>query len=234
MKDNKLKELLDLHQLYHSKLQQDYFITSKAGGTKYGCLKQALRELYKRFRGLRETTCDQEKLKVEIDKQKYLMENSEDEFERRFAEIEYRRKIMQMEESERVLKETKREFTRFYEQASYLKEQLGKLTPEKIEKLDAEMWEHRIKEMAAIDYVSTGRLRNNTFELLHSLPKNMKLKLLEQVKNGAELVEWYENKKEYHIPEKLPKISYKKAMLELGLDKDNTKKPKKSKKSTKK
>ena len=62
----KLQDLLQDHQLFHSQFQQDYFITLKAGGTLYGQYKQALRELYKRFRGLRETICDKRIAEIKI------------------------------------------------------------------------------------------------------------------------------------------------------------------------
>ena len=62
----KLRELLDDHQTGHSEFQDDYLITWRHGGTIYGQYKQALRELYRRFRGLRELSCDREKLQIEI------------------------------------------------------------------------------------------------------------------------------------------------------------------------
>ena len=49
-----LKELLQDHQTGMSDFQDDYLVTARAGGTVYGQYKQSLRELYKRFRGLRE------------------------------------------------------------------------------------------------------------------------------------------------------------------------------------
>ena len=40
-----ISELLVDHQEFHSDLQMESFITLRAGGTLYGCYKQALREL---------------------------------------------------------------------------------------------------------------------------------------------------------------------------------------------
>ena len=40
-----IDDLLLDHQEFHSDLQMDSFITLRAGGTLYGCYKQALREL---------------------------------------------------------------------------------------------------------------------------------------------------------------------------------------------
>ena len=51
---NELDILLKDHQTGMSDFQDDYLVTAKSGGTAYGQYKQALRETYRRFRGLRE------------------------------------------------------------------------------------------------------------------------------------------------------------------------------------
>jgi len=203
-----LKTLLDDHQTGMSQFQDDYLVTTRAGGTLYGQYKQALRELYKRFRGLRELTCNNERLQIDIEELSEKV-NTTDGFEKRRAEVDYKEKVLLMEESQRAIKDTEREFKRFYQQASYLKEQIGELTDEKRHQLDTEMWVFKIKEMAVVDWVSNGRLRNNTFEFLHSLPKELKLEVAEALKlqNQNALVEWYATKEEYHIPEDLPEIT---------------------------
>lgn len=61
-----LRALLKDHQDGHSDFQADYFITLRAGGTPYGCYKQALRELSKRCRGLRELHIQRKLLLLEI------------------------------------------------------------------------------------------------------------------------------------------------------------------------
>jgi hypothetical protein len=200
-----LKELLKDHQTGMSEFQDDYFVTTRAGGTMYGQYKQALRELYKRFRGLRELTCDNEKLQVEIEEQKYLSE-TETDFKKRYAKIEFKRKSMQMEESERAIKDTKREFKRFYQQAIYLKKQIGDLTDEKRKVLDKDMWLFKVKEMACVDWISKGRLGNSTFEFMNSCPQDMKKQILSSIQDQKKLLEWYETKKEYLIPDKYKQI----------------------------
>lgn len=202
-----LKELLDDHQTGMSEFQDDYLVTTRAGGTLYGQYKQALRELYKRFRGLRELTCDNERLQIDIEELELQMENS-DGFYLRRKKIDYKEKVLLMEESQRAIKDTEREFKRFYQQASYLKQEIGELTYEKRHQLDMEMWEFKIKEMAVIDWVTNGRLKNVTFEFLHACPKDMKKKLAKAIRfeNQDALVEWYDTKEEYHIPEDLPQV----------------------------
>jgi len=199
-----LKELLNDHQTGMSQFQDDYLVTTRAGGTLYGQYKQSLRELYKRFRGLRELTSNNAKLQIDIEELELELKSATG-FPKKRKEVDYKEKIMLMEESERVIKDTRREFNRFYQQAAYLKEQIGELTDEKRHRLDMEMWEFRIKEMAVIDWVTIGRLRNNTFEFLHACPKDMKIRLSHMLKEQDKLVEWYDNKEEQHIPDDLPK-----------------------------
>ena len=200
-----LKELLKDHQTGHSEFQDDYLITNRAGGTVYGCYKQSLRELYKRFRGLRELICDKEILALEIQELKGSTGKNA---------IEYKRKSMQMEESNRVLEDTKREFLRFYQQAIYLKEQIGELTKEKRRKLDQEMWEFKLKEMAVFDFAVHGRLSENTFSFLHSCPSKLKLSLIKELSNSRKLMLWYENKEDILTPEEFPRIKFDPTLLE--------------------
>lgn len=206
-----LKELLNDHQTGMSEFQDDYFVTIKAGGTVYGCYKQALRELYKRFRGLRETTCDRDILKIEINQ---LDKSDGEELK---DKVELRRKKMQIEECDRGIKDTQREFVRFYQQAIYLKEKVGELTDEKRKKLDMEMWEYKIKEMAVIDYSSTGHLSENTMRFTKCCPKEMRLKLFQELdpKNIQLLNEWYHNHEEIIIPKDLPEVKYTPKLIEM-------------------
>jgi len=201
---SRLKELLDDHQTGMSQFQDDYLVTTRAGGTLYGQYKQALRELYTRLRGLREATISREHLLIDIEE---LAEKKSKEsgYTQRRAEVDYKHKVMLLEEADRVIKDTQREFTRFYQQADYLKKQLGDLTPEKRHKLDMEMWEFRIKEMAVIDWITQGRLRNSTYEFLQSSPEEMKVRMAKAIQDQTKTIEWYENRK-YFVSEDLPQI----------------------------
>lgn len=212
----KLKELLNDHQTGMSQFQDDYFVTTRAGGTLYGQYKQSLRELYKRFRGLRELTCNQERLIIDIEELEEKVENLI-KFELKRARVDLKEKIMLLEESQRAIKDTEREFTRFYQQASFFKEQIGELTDKKRHELDQEMWIFKVKEMAIIDWYTTGTLRNSTYEFLNSLPKNIKTKIALEINDQNKLKEWYENKEEI-IPENLnnSKILSTKEILKIS------------------
>lgn len=194
-----LKELLNDHRLYHTEAQQDFFITTKAGGNLWGQYKQAIRELYKRFRGLRETTCDRDKLEVEIEEQLFIANTSEDEFKKRYAVIEHIRKTMQMEEIERVIKDTKKEFQRFYSQACILKKQLGEITEEKRKKLDKELLLYKIKESAAVEYSISKGISQRTYENIHCLPAELRKNIVDEIKDQQKLILWYFEKNDYYF-----------------------------------
>ena len=219
-----LKTLLDDHQTGMSQFQDDYLVTTRAGGTLYGQYKQSLRELYKRFRGLRELTSNNARLQIDIEELEWKIKTEQEkDFKLKRLEVDYKEKVMLMEESQRAISDTKREFMRFYQQAAHLKEKIGDLTDEKRHKLDMEMWEFKIKEMAVIDWISSGRLRNSTFEFLHSCPKEMKTRIAQELQNQNKLIEWYDNKEELHIPEDLPKIKMPKSIDDiLSLEDKNT------------
>ena len=202
-----LKQLLDDHQTGMSQFQDDFLVTTRAGGTLYGQYKQALRELYKRFRGLRELTSNRARLQIDIEELEFEIKTTTG-FPKKRKIIDRKEKIMLMEEANRVVKDTKREFMRVYQQAAYLKEKIGELTDEKRHQLDMKMWEFKIKEMAVIDWITSGRLRNSTFEFLHACPKDMKARLANAIKreNQNKLVDWYDTKEEQYIPDNLPEI----------------------------
>lgn len=191
-----LKELLDDHQIYHSDFQMDNFITIRSGETQYGQYKQALRELFKRYRGLKELYVARELLQVDID------ETTEScrincgggfLFQERRSKINLAKHKMDMEDLERNIEHTEREFKRFYAQADALKKEIGKLTPKKQNELDQKMWLHKLKSMVAIDYLTKGRIGENAIAFIMSLSKNLRVPLLAEIKNHDNLISWFEN-----------------------------------------
>lgn len=205
-----LMELLNDHQTGHSEFQDDYLITTRAGGTLYGQYKQALRELYKRTRGLRETMCNREILLIEIDEQEHLSTEGADEFEKRKAEVEARRKRMQLEETDRVIKDTKREFLRFYSQAVALKNKLPELTDENRKKLDEEMWMYRVKEMIAVDLQTRNMLSNNTYEFILCLPIKLRIPLMQNAskENVEHLISEIEHEQKEHFQKDIKELNF--------------------------
>jgi len=195
--------LLKDHQLYHSELQQDHFITRRSGGTIYGQYKQALRELFKRFRGLKELYYNKEKLIIDTEEMAELVEAEENKFEIRRKNLELEKFKYDMVELNKNIADTEREFKRFYEQAYSLKEIIGDLTDEKRRQLDKDMWIFKLKEMAYVDFISSGRLNENTIAFIHSLEKEDRLVTLAEVTDHDRLFSWYENKDETYEVKKI-------------------------------
>ena len=189
-----LDQLLQDNQTGHSTLQQDYFITVRSGGTKYGMYKQALRELYKRWRGLKDIYTAKQLAQVDIDElESKIACDYANIFDKKRDVINLNKKKVDMNETDKVISETEREFQRFYQQACALKTEIGELTEEKRNKLDIEMWQYKIKEMAALDYISTGRISKNVSELIMCIPSDMRQDILIEIKQPEKLIQWIEN-----------------------------------------
>ncbi len=99
-----LKKLLNDHQIYHSDFQMDNFITIRSGETQHGQYKQALRELFKRYRGLKELYTGRELLQVDIDE--LNQKHSDSEFEVRRTNINLAKHRMDMEDLEKNIEHT--------------------------------------------------------------------------------------------------------------------------------
>lgn len=203
-----LEQLLTDHQTGMSDFQDDYLVTARAGGTTYGQYKQSLRELYKRFRGLRELVYGENGKKlsdIEIRKFEKKLQNEDlDDLEREELEIKLKHKYLISEEGERAVNDTYREFIRFYQQAELLKEKVGELTPVRRRELETEMWVYRVKEMAAIDYLQHGRLQARTIEFVSVLPKDERpniYNLIFNQENHDKLINDYVNREDiYELP----------------------------------
>lgn len=199
MNGEELQALLDDHFMFHSPFQIERFILAKEGGTPYGCYKQALRELSKRYRALKQIVIDRGMLLVDIDQLEAMIQaNEQTGFELCRKELRLTQKRMELDDVERVLKDTSREFAHFYGQAEALKAMLPELTPDKRDELDREMWEHHLKSRIALELLSVGHVREETIATVQSGPKEWRVELHNalNVVNGDrvkqhEIVEWY-------------------------------------------
>jgi len=192
-----LHALLSDHQTGMSSFQDDYLVTVRDGGTLYGQYKQSLRELYKRLRGLIDEIYGENGIK----RLEQKIESPTDTIEETHANL-------LLDQARFHAQNTYREFIRFWQQASALKDQIGELTPEKRRQLDEEMWIYRIKEMAAINYMQYGRLQNNTIGFLSSMPQRIREELYPQIlkpENHQKLIDEYMNRPLDHVEyEELP------------------------------
>lgn len=190
----KLKELFKDYRGGMSQFQDDYFVTIKNGLTPYGQYMQALKELYSRFNGLKSSWIELRKLDLVI----LELEQTIEKMSREVNEIEYERKIIDLEvslmakdELERQIQEAKIEFDRFYRQAVYLKGFIGDLTKERAHELEKEYWFYRILELAHVDQITTGSIRQGTYEMIMSIPLEMRKRVLKSITNKEQLANWY-------------------------------------------
>lgn len=192
-------ELLADHQPMHSDLQMDHFITIRSGGTLYGCYKQALRELHTRVTGLRNSYEQRDLLRIKIDELESTLGDG-DEFAKRRRKVKLRSKKLILADVELHTADQEREFRRFYGQAVALRKALAAngatfpIDAETRDRLDREMWAHRLKAMAAIDLMAHGRIGVNCVEFFQALPVDMRRPLAAEIFSSEkqnQLITWY-------------------------------------------
>jgi hypothetical protein len=191
-----INELLADHQEFHSDLQMDSFITLRAGGTLYGCYKQALRELSTRKIAVIDRVTQMRLAEVEYQER---MRPAENEF------VAERNRLKRVEiasfrtMNEQILQDTLRECAYFYGQALAIRDALHEqgvrfpLDAKTRARLDREMWEHNLKGRCAVELMSQGRLNGTTIELIQSCPKEMRGRIGEclSLQHRGELFDWF-------------------------------------------
>ena len=190
-----IQELLNDCQSTMTQFQHDHFVTGKAG-TPYAQYMQAVRELNTRINSLRDGYADYEILLIDIDEQEYLSQNEENSYAKRRAVIEHRRRLRGVTDKEREIKGIESEALSFYRQAIQLKKIVGELTPEKEEKYTEEMWEYKVKFMAALEIMTSGRPSRGTLETVIALKGDLRTTILEALNKPDDLVKEIENKSE--------------------------------------
>ena len=184
-------EFLRDHQLYHSEFQMDHFITLRSGVTVYGCYKQALRELFKRQRGLEQLGYQRERLLIDIDELSCRTSRwFRSRFHRERAAVDLREKRSALPDLDRNIEDTRRELVHFLKQAQQLKSQIGELDDEKRRVLDTDMWIIKIKSMAAMDLMTCGALRSGTVDMIISIPCGWRKALIEAIQDRPALIDW--------------------------------------------
>lgn len=182
-----LRDLFAAHRPFHSAHQIDHYIIAKSGGTPYGMFKQAVRELKSRWSGL----CSQYIEREELRRNGAPCQCCEPDAEHGCLKLARYR--IQIDGLEGQIRDTEREFRRFYAHATKLKAHLGELTEERIEALEAEHWMHKLKQQAALDLLTAGRVQRDTLELLMALDPATRspiMDLLSSPGGHAELTTW--------------------------------------------
>jgi hypothetical protein len=191
---NRINELLEDHQPFHSELQMDRFIIAQNGITHYGMYKQALRELAIRYEGL----------VIQVDR---LLKSRPDAKKKwnRLIEAEHTELNWITLEQMNIrihLRDLLREFIRFYQIAEYLKDELGELTPAKRMELDRDYWKRRLALTAAVDVLYEGRVSRSTYDAIMALDAKLKGELVDFIQN-KDLVQ-YALTHQIHVPKVEP------------------------------
>lgn len=183
--DINLDTVLSDHRTGQDATQLGSFVLG--GRTEYGTYKQAVRELYKRIRGLRQMITDRDVLLLDIEDKKEEIETLEGRDKQR-AELKLRSMYGQLEEAERGIVDTKREAALFYREAALIKSKIGELTEEKRADLDREEWKWWHLKRAAMDKLTSGRVSEVVLKNLISLPISERQEWLSVIKDDQALI----------------------------------------------
>ncbi len=155
-----LDSLLKDHRRFHSPFQIRHFLIGRAG-TPWGQYQQCLREIHTR-----------------------RLADREDQKRQNEAWFEDRNDIGAARDERSI------ELDIFVKVALELRAQIiaehGELTPETIDRLDADLWMHRLRISAATDLFRFGSVSSETIELMLSCPIEMRKDLLDEVQNDKE------------------------------------------------
>jgi len=89
-----------------------------------------------------------------------------------------------------------RELCQIVEVARKLREGFKVLDAEKRAELEANSWSDKALKMAAVDFIAAGRIQKATVELIISLPREQRRRVLDTIKgeqSRARLIDWFEN-----------------------------------------
>jgi len=94
----------------------------------------------------------------------------------------------------------KREFCHLFLIAQKLKAQLGPLTPQRVEELEAEYWVARLRDDAVMDLMGHGRVTRETLEAISNLPIEPRAKLFTEISEHSHqlaLIESFQNRENF-------------------------------------
>jgi coenzyme F420-reducing hydrogenase delta subunit len=174
-----IDEILKDYESKHSEYQIENFIVGMQVGD-WAKYKQCLREIKNRvetLQGLKE--------ELEIERLKsngyFNIATSISRRKRRLKEIGRVRKKRALKALDDDIISTEREISKFFEVAKKLKEEIGDLTPEKRDLLEADSWFQKARQMAAIDMICDHGLSKPTFEMILALPEKDKNTILTEL-----------------------------------------------------
>jgi len=167
-----IENLLHDNESRHSDFQIDNFIIKKQGDS-WAQYKQCLREISSRHESIKNNEAKAKAIKSKIRKTVRF----------KIWRLINRKKIagnsVEFDQPEmlKTTKNLKAELECFLKRARELKKVIGEITPEKRYELETESWKAKALKMAVIDVLSTGRISNQTYEFIFSLPKESQLEI---------------------------------------------------------
>lgn len=174
---------LDALLVYHNSSQTDFqldrFVTIRSGGTPYGCFFQALREMFKRFRGVRADYIARRKLHVRLKRYQQLAAGTD--YRAELAAIRIDETLDALEYTEKQIRTDEREFLRTYSQAASIFIHLGfdrePPNPVRLEQLERQRWEHHALCAVAQAHIN-GQPPGNIISVIQSMPGEMRSDVL--------------------------------------------------------
>lgn len=186
-----LKKLVADHRKYHSYPQIETMIVGRGGKTRWGQYRQAVRELYSRFRRLQELMLDREEKILDLEDAELELTNCNlNGRDTRRTDIEIERARVALDCIALTLKEVKREFDAFFDLAQQLKKEVGEPTPAEVKELDREHLIVSVKMRACLDILTINNLSAGTIERLSALTGEERLAVLNFVKDPIAVAEW--------------------------------------------
>jgi hypothetical protein len=168
---NNLDTLFADYNPNHSEYQIKNYIIGLNGRTQYGQYKQALRELYPRYLNIKKNIAHIANLEVELDE--WGQKQRPDEGSKRYKLLQAEKVLKQslIVEAKNRLTTQLHEFKQFYSIATQIKSEIGTLTPEMINALEADYWETTFKEKIALEILAQGRPSKGTLETILAMPE---------------------------------------------------------------
>lgn len=187
MKDiRKYEELFKDLELAHSDFQIHNFVLGEEKGiTEWGKYKQALRELHKRVRGVKQLLFQMERDKIEIEKIKRKIERlkkgkyQDYDLDVKLEEINLAEKQTNLKIAEKSLQELLREAEEFYKVVVVLKEKFKNLSKEDKWRLEKEYWMLKFKRDIEDSLLAGQKPSFGLMRVIKSLPLDMQKELLE-------------------------------------------------------
>lgn len=156
----------------HSKYQIENFIIGINGRTQYGRYRQALRELYPRYRNIKNKISNILDLELQIEE----WQPEQDETTTKFKLKESQKVVLMasLADARAALAQMLTEFKHFYSIATQIKDEIGDISGQ-VDQLEGEYWVQTFKEKIALELFANGRLSQGVLETILAMPERTEM-----------------------------------------------------------